>query len=66
MSARSRAWALLLAPTLLLAACGGDGGDGGTEAAAPLQPAKVTVTASATGGQVTFDVPARSSPGRPS
>lgn len=49
MSARSRAWALLLAPTLLLAACGGDGGDGGTQAAAPPQPAKVTVTASASG-----------------
>jgi hypothetical protein len=63
MRARSRAWALLLAPTLLLAACGGDGGDGGTEAAAPPQPAKVTVTVSATGEQVTFDVPAQVKPG---
>ena len=63
MRARSRAWALLLAPTLLLAACGGDGGDGGTQATAPPQPAKVTVTASATGDQVTFDVPAQIKPG---
>jgi len=44
-------------------ACGGDGGDGGTQAAAPPQPAKVTVTASATGDQVTFDVPAQIKPG---
>src|SRR5215212_7306926 len=31
---RSRAWALLVAPALLLAACGGDGGDGGSPAPA--------------------------------
>ena len=41
-------------------------GDGGTQAAAPPQPAKVTVTASATGDQVTFDMPAQIKPGRPS
>ena len=46
-----------------MSACGGDGG---TPAAAPPQPAKVTVTASATGDQVTFDVPAQIKPGRPS
>ena len=63
MRARSRAWALLLAPTLLLAACGGDGGDGGSQATTPPQPAKVTVTASASGDQVTFDVPAQIKPG---
>jgi hypothetical protein len=61
MRARSRAWALLLAPMLLLAACGGD--DGGTQATAPPQPTKVTVTASATGDQVAFDVPAQIKPG---
>ncbi|HSR27762.1 MAG TPA: hypothetical protein VLR51_04835, partial [Actinomycetes bacterium] len=49
---------------MLLAACGGDSGDdGGTQATAPPQPAKVTVTASATGDQVTFDVPAQIKPG---
>jgi hypothetical protein len=63
MRARSRAWALLLAPTLLLAACGGDDGDGGTQAAAPPQPAKVTITATATGDQVSFDMPAQIQPG---
>ena len=56
MTTRSRAWALLLAPALLLAACGGDGG---TEATAPPEPAKVTVTATASGKQVKFDVPAQ-------
>jgi hypothetical protein len=59
---RSRAWALLLAPTLLLAACGG-GGEGGTQATAPPQPAKATVTVSASGKQVSFDVPAQLKPG---
>jgi hypothetical protein len=59
LTIRSRARALLLAPALLLAACGGDGGDGGTQATAPPQPAKVTVTATASGKQVKFDVPAQ-------
>jgi hypothetical protein len=63
MRARSRAWALLLAPALLLAACGGDSGDGGTQATAPPQPAKVTVTAAAAGDQVKFDLPAQVKPG---
>ena len=63
MRIRSRVWALLAAPALLLAACGGDGGDGGTQATAPPQPAKVTVTASASGKQVKFDVPALVKPG---
>jgi len=59
MRIRSRVVTLLAAPALLLAACGGDGGDGGTQATAPPQPAKVTVTASASGKQVKFDVPAQ-------
>jgi hypothetical protein len=63
MRTRSRVWALLVAPTLLLAACGGDSGDGGTQATAPPQPAKVTVTASASGKQVKFDMPAQVKPG---
>jgi hypothetical protein len=63
MRIRSRVWTLLLAPTLLLAACGGDGDDGGTQATAPPQPAKVTITASASGKQVKYDVPAQVKPG---
>jgi hypothetical protein len=63
MRIRSRVATLLAAPALLLAACGGDGGDGGTQATAPPQPAKVTVTASASGKQVKFDVPAQVKPG---
>ena len=63
MRIRSRVATLLVAPALLLAACGGDGGDGGTQATAPPQPAKVTVTASASGKQVKFDVPAQVKPG---
>ena len=63
MRIRSRVVTLLAAPALLLAACGGDGGDGGTQATAPPQPAKVTVTASASGKQVKFDVPAQVKPG---
>jgi hypothetical protein len=63
MRTRSRVWALLLAPTLLLTACGGDSGDGGTQATVPPQPAKVTVTASASGKQVKFDMPAQLKPG---
>jgi hypothetical protein len=63
MRSRSGALALLLAPTLLLAACGGDGGDGGTQATTPPQPAKVTVTATASGDQVKLDVPAQLKPG---
>ncbi len=63
MRVRSRFWALLVAPALLLAACGNDGGQGGTQATAPPQPAKVTVTASAAGKQVKFDVPAQLKPG---
>ena len=63
MSIRSRVWTLLVAPTLLLAACGGDGGEGGTQATAPPQPEKVTITASASGKQVTFDMPAQLKPG---
>jgi hypothetical protein len=59
LTTRSRAWALLLAPALLLAACGGDGGEGGAQATAPPQPAKVTVTATASGKQVKFDMPAQ-------
>ncbi len=59
MRIRPRALALLAAPALLLAACGSDGGDGGTQATAPAQPAKVTVTATASGKQVSFDVPAQ-------
>jgi hypothetical protein len=59
LTTRSRAWALLLAPALLLAACGSDGGDRGTEATAPPEPAKVTVTATASGKQVKLDVPAQ-------
>jgi hypothetical protein len=62
MRNRSRVWALLLAPTLLLAACGGDGG-GGTQATSPPPPEKVTVTATASGDQVTFDAPAQLKPG---
>jgi hypothetical protein len=63
MHIRSRVSALLVASALLLAACGNDGGQGGTQATAPPQPAKVTVTASAAGKQVTFDVPAQIKPG---
>jgi hypothetical protein len=63
MRIRSRVASLLVAPALLLAACGGDGGDGGTQATAPPQPAKVTITASASGKQVKFDLPAQVKPG---
>jgi hypothetical protein len=63
MRIRGRVLALLTAPALLLAACGGDGGDGGTQATAPPQPAKVTVTATASGKQVNFNVPAQLKPG---
>jgi hypothetical protein len=63
MRIRSRVASLLVAPALLLAACGGDGGDGGTQATAPPQPAKVTITASASGKQVKFDVPSQVKPG---
>jgi hypothetical protein len=63
MRIRSRALALLVAPALLLAACGSDDGDGGTQATAPPQPAKVTVTATASGKQVSFDLPAQLKPG---
>jgi hypothetical protein len=63
MRIRGRVLALLTAPALLLAACGGDGGDGGTQATAPPQPAKVTVTATASGKQVNFSVPAQLKPG---
>jgi hypothetical protein len=62
MRIRPRVLALLAAPALLLAACGG-GDDGGTRATTPPQPAKVTVTASASGKQVKFDVPAQVKPG---
>jgi hypothetical protein len=58
MRIRPRVLALLAAPALLLAACGG-GDDGGTRATTPPQPAKVTVTATASGKQVTFDLPAQ-------
>jgi hypothetical protein len=60
MRIRSRVWTLLVAPALLLAACGD--GDG-TQATAPPQPTKVTVTAAAAGKQVTFDMPAQIQPG---
>jgi hypothetical protein len=63
MRIRSRVVTLLAAPALLLTACGGDGGDGGRQATALPQPAKVTVTASASGKQVKFDVPAQVKPG---
>jgi hypothetical protein len=63
MRIRSGVLALLSAPALLLAACGGDGDDGGTKATTPPQPAKVTVTATASGKQVKFDVPAQLKPG---
>jgi len=63
MRARSRAWALLLAPALLLAGCGGGDDGGGTQATTPPQPAKVTVTATASGDQVSFDLPAQIKPG---
>ena len=62
MRIRPRVLALLAAPALLLAACGG-GDDGGTRATTPPQPAKVTVTASTSGKQVKFDVPAQVKPG---
>ena len=58
MRIRPRVLALLAAPALLLAA-GGGGDDGGTRATTPPQPAKVTVTATASGKQVTFDLPAQ-------
>jgi len=63
MRARSRAWALLLALALLLAGCGGGDDGGGTQATTPPQPAKVTVTATASGDQVSFDLPAQIKPG---
>ena len=63
MRARSRAWALLLAPALLLAGCGGGDDGGGTQATTPAPPAKVTVTATASGDQVSFDLPAQIKPG---
>jgi multidrug efflux pump subunit AcrA (membrane-fusion protein) len=63
MRARSRAWALLLAPALLLAGCGGGDDGGGTQATTPPQPAKVAVTATASGDQVVFDLPAQVKPG---
>ena len=63
MRARSRAWALLLALALLLAGCGGGDDGGGTQATTPPQPAKVTVTATASGDQVSFDLPAQVKPG---
>ena len=62
MRVRSRVLALLVAPAVLLAACGGDDGDG-TQATAPPQPTKVTVSASAADKQVTFDMPAQIQPG---
>src|SRR3954463_9103773 len=59
-----RVWAFLAASTLLAAACGGNGsGAKGTQATTPPQPAKVTITASASGKQVTFDVPGSIRPG---
>jgi hypothetical protein len=63
MRARSRAWALLLAPALLLAGCGGGDDGGGTQATTPAPPAKVTVTATASGDKVSFDLPAQVKPG---
>jgi hypothetical protein len=63
MRIRSRVLALLAAPALLLAACGGGGDGGGTQATAPPQPAKATVTVTASGKQVKFDVPAQLKPG---
>ena len=63
MRIRARALAVLVAPALLLAACGSDDGDGGTQATTPPQPAKVAVTATASGKQVSFDVPAQLKPG---
>jgi len=59
-----RVWAFLAASTLLAAACGGNGsGAKGTQVTTPPQPAKVTITASASGKQVTFDVPGSIRPG---
>jgi hypothetical protein len=59
-----RVWALLGATTLLAAACGGNGGGSDdTAATTPPQPAKITVTATATGDKVAFEVPAGIRPG---
>jgi plastocyanin len=64
MRIRSRVLALLAASALLAAACGGNGGDSqGAQATTPPQPAKVTITASASGQQVKFQVPAQIRPG---
>jgi hypothetical protein len=64
MRIRSRVWALFAASTLLAAACGGNGDDSqGGQATTPPQPAKVTITASASGQQVKFEVPAQIRPG---
>jgi hypothetical protein len=64
MRIRPRVWTLLAASALLAAACGGNGGEsGGGQATTPPQPAKVTVTATASGQQVKFEVPAQIRPG---
>src|SRR5688500_15932901 len=59
-----RVWALLGATTLLAAACGGNGGGSDdTAATTPPQPAKVTVTATASGDKVAYEVPGPMRPG---
>jgi hypothetical protein len=64
MRIRPRVLALLAASTLLAAACGGNGGDSqGGQATTPPQPTKVSITASASGQQVKFEVPAQIRPG---
>src|ERR687896_706258 len=64
MRIRPRVWTLLAASTLLAAACGGNGDEsGGGQATTPPQPAKVTVTATASGQQIKFEVPAQIRPG---
>jgi plastocyanin len=61
MRTQFRTLALLVVLALIVAACGGDGGETGTTT--PPQPTQLSVTATASGRQVTLEVPAQIKPG---